>query len=200
MRFLHAAVVLSVLCAFAGMAATTATKSAATKKVNSTPAKSTTARSATSKKAATKKAVSSSAKRNTGNVKTASPRAKTAAKGKKAPVASWRTHQQNPTPDRYKEIQQALVDKGYLKSEPTGVWDSESIDAMQRFQTDQKMTPTGKINAPSLIGLGLGAKSAGAPEAPPLAPGAVPGAATPVSGSPPANPAPTSVPPPATTP
>ena len=118
--------------------------------------------------------------------------AKTAAKGKKAPpIATWRTRQQNPTPDRYKEIQQALVDKGYLKSEPTGVWDEASVDAMERFQTAQKMTPTGKINAPSLIGLGLGAKSAGAPEAPealPLAPGVVPGAAS--SGVPAAPPAP----------
>ena len=87
---------------------------------------------------------------------------------KKTPASTWRTRQQTPTPDRYKEIQQALVDKGYLKSEPSGVWDSASMDAMQRFQTNQKLTPTGKINAPSLIGLGLGAKSAGAPEATPL--------------------------------
>ena len=84
------------------------------------------------------------------------------------PAATWRTRQQAPTPDRYKEIQQALVDKGYLKSEPTGVWDADSASAMQRFQQDQKLTPSGKINAPSLIGLGLGAKSAGAPEAPPI--------------------------------
>jgi peptidoglycan hydrolase-like protein with peptidoglycan-binding domain len=76
-----------------------------------------------------------------------------------------------PTPDRYKEIQQALVEKGYLKSEPDGVWDDGSVEAMKRFQTDQKLSPTGKISAASLIGLGLGAKSAGAPEAPPL-PGA----------------------------
>jgi hypothetical protein len=48
------------------------------------------------------------------------------------------------------------------------VWDAGSIEAMQRFQMDQKLSPTGKINAPSLIGLGLGAKSAGAPEAPAL--------------------------------
>jgi hypothetical protein len=81
-------------------------------------------------------------------------------------VATWRNRQQNPTPDRYKEIQQALVDKGYLKTEPTGIWDPASIDALQRFQSDQKLTATGRINAPSLIGLGLGAKSAGAPEAP----------------------------------
>ncbi len=63
-----------------------------------------------------------------------------------------------PTPDRYREIQQALVDKGYLKSEPTGTWDAGSQDAMKRFQTDQKLDQTGKINARSLISLGLGPK------------------------------------------
>ncbi len=60
------------------------------------------------------------------------------------------------------------MDKGYLKGEPSGVWDADSASAMARFQEDQKITPTGKINAPSLIGLGLGSKSAGAPEAAPL--------------------------------
>jgi hypothetical protein len=48
---------------------------------------------------------------------------------------------------------------------------------MARFQEDQKLPPTGKITAPALIGLGLGAKSAGAPEAAPLTPGLAPGAA-----------------------
>ena len=87
---------------------------------------------------------------------------------------TWRDRQLTPTADRYKEIQQALYDKGYLKSQPSGVWDNDSQDAMERFQTAQKLPATGKITAASLIGLGLGAKSAGAPEAPPLsgAPGA----------------------------
>ncbi len=84
------------------------------------------------------------------------------------PATTWRNRQLSPTSDRYKEIQQALRDKGYLKSEPTGVWDNDSQDAMTRFQNDQKLPPTGKITAASLIGLGLGAKSAGAPEAPAL--------------------------------
>jgi hypothetical protein len=59
---------------------------------------------------------------------------------------------------------------------------------MQRFQTDQKLTPSGKINAPSLIGLGLGAKSAGAPEAPPLK-SASPPEAPPLKTAPPTQPA-----------
>ena len=36
----------------------------------------------------------------------------------------FRSRQSGPTPERYREIQQALVDKGYLKSEPNGVWDA----------------------------------------------------------------------------
>jgi hypothetical protein len=149
MKLVHAAALISVFCAFAGLAAATAAKTTAHA---STPSKSTSKKSSTT-------------------TKTASKRAKGKATAK-APAATWRTRQQAPTPDRYKEIQQALVDKGYLKAEPTGVWDADSMSAMQHFQEDQKLTPTGKINAPSLIGLGLGAKSAGAPEAPAIQPGA----------------------------
>ncbi len=62
-----------------------------------------------------------------------------------------------PTPDRYREIQQALVNKGYLQpGDVTGVWNQGSIDALRRFQADQKIDSSGKINALSLIALGLG--------------------------------------------
>ena len=69
-----------------------------------------------------------------------------------------RSTQQAPTPERYKEIQQALASKGYLHGEPTGKWDTDSADALKRFQTDQNLTPDGKINSLSLIALGLGPK------------------------------------------
>jgi peptidoglycan hydrolase-like protein with peptidoglycan-binding domain len=105
-------------------------------------------------------------------VKKAAPVKKSVArKVVRRPATTWRNRQLSPTADRYREIQQALIEKGYLKSEPTGVWDAATVNAMQRFQTDQKLPSTGRINAPSLIGLGLGAKSAGAAEAPAL-PGA----------------------------
>jgi hypothetical protein len=68
--------------------------------------------------------------------------------------------QATPTPQRYKEIQDALRAKGYLKSEGTGAWDAESTDALKRYQADNKEEPTGKITAASLIGLGLGPKTA----------------------------------------
>jgi hypothetical protein len=93
------------------------------------------------------------------NKTASSKKGKTAKKPTAAAVTS-RSHQTAPTPERYKEIQQALVDKGYLKSEPNGVWDSQSSDALLRFQTDKQLSPTGKLSSASLIALGLGPKAA----------------------------------------
>lgn len=69
-----------------------------------------------------------------------------------------RSYQQAPTPERYKEIQQALITKGYLQGAPTGQWGPDSVEALRRFQTDQNLTADGKIGALSLIALGLGPK------------------------------------------
>jgi peptidoglycan hydrolase-like protein with peptidoglycan-binding domain len=69
-----------------------------------------------------------------------------------------RSYQQAPSPERYKEIQQALASKGYLQGELTGQWGPDSVDALKRFQTTQNLTPDGKINSLSLIALGLGPK------------------------------------------
>ena len=75
------------------------------------------------------------------------------------PRTTWRNRQTVPTPDRYREIQQALVAKGYLKPEDaTGTWGDSSTDALKRFQAEQSLDATGKINALSLIALGLGPK------------------------------------------
>lgn len=86
--------------------------------------------------------------------------------------ASWRSRQAQPTPDRYKQIQEALAAKGYLKPEDaTGSWGPGSVDAMKRFQADQKIEGAGKINSLSLIALGLGPKreslAAAKPQPPP---------------------------------
>ncbi len=81
--------------------------------------------------------------------------------GRKTAAAktTWRNRQTAPTPERYREIQQALVDKGYLAAgEVTGSWSPASADAMRRFQADQKLDGGGKINSRSLIALGLGPK------------------------------------------
>jgi hypothetical protein len=66
--------------------------------------------------------------------------------------------QQNPTPDRLNEIQQALSTRGYLPSSPSGSWDAASVEALKRFQEEQNLPPTGKITSLSLIALGLGPK------------------------------------------
>jgi peptidoglycan hydrolase-like protein with peptidoglycan-binding domain len=81
----------------------------------------------------------------------------TSSKSKRPAVVAHRAPQQ-PSVERYKEIQQALADKGYFKSEPDGTWGSASIDALKRFQHDQKLAEDGKIGSLSLIALGLGPK------------------------------------------
>jgi len=70
----------------------------------------------------------------------------------------YRPRQSQPTPERYKEIQQALASKGYLRTEPTGEWSSASAEALKRFQAEQNLSPDGKLTSLSLIALGLGPK------------------------------------------
>ena len=73
-----------------------------------------------------------------------------------------------PTPQRYKEIQEALAAKGYLPAdEVNGKWTDSSVSALKKFQTDQNLDATGKINSLSLIALGLGPKHETEGSAPP---------------------------------
>jgi peptidoglycan hydrolase-like protein with peptidoglycan-binding domain len=71
-----------------------------------------------------------------------------------------------PTPERYQEIQQALAARGYYKGPVNGTWNSDSVDALKRFQADQNLPPDGKLTSLSLIAMGLGPKRSG-PSAPP---------------------------------
>jgi hypothetical protein len=68
-------------------------------------------------------------------------------------------HIQGMAPERATEIQQALIKQGYLSGEPTGVWDAQSVAAMQKLQGDNgwqtKITPDSR----ALIKLGLGGGS-----------------------------------------
>ena len=75
-------------------------------------------------------------------------------------TASRSLLQGQPSSERYQEIQQALFTKGYLKNEPTGQWNAESVDALKRFQAEQNLASDGKLNSLSLIALGLGPKRA----------------------------------------
>jgi hypothetical protein len=61
-----------------------------------------------------------------------------------------------PEPDRIQEIQQALVQAGYLNAQPNGRWDDQTREAMRRFQADHGFPATGLPEAKSLMKLGLG--------------------------------------------
>src|SRR5271168_1115667 len=69
--------------------------------------------------------------------------------------------QKAPTPARITEIQTALGHRGYYQGSPNGKWDSNTVSAMQKFQSDNAMESSGKINALSLQKLGLGSSIAG---------------------------------------
>ena len=119
-----------------------------------------------SKAASASKSSGTRGKTSAARTQSSSKNAQTARHGKntRAKTAqSWRrSGQLAPTPERYREIQTALAEKGYLKESPTGVWNAGSADALRRFQQDQNLEVTGKLNSLSLIALGLGAKHNGA--------------------------------------
>ncbi len=87
--------------------------------------------------------------------KKSTPAKKTSSK--KRVVARTRV-QQRPTPERYTEIQEALIGRGHLQGPATGVWGPDSVAGLRSFQESQKLEATGKIDALSLIRLGLGPK------------------------------------------
>ena len=96
-------------------------------------------------------------------------------KSKKKTAVVRRAAQQQPTVERYKEIQQALADKGYFHGPVDGVWGADSTDALKRFQREQNIEDDGKIGSLSLIALGLGPQRSAATASP--APGSSPPAA-----------------------
>jgi peptidoglycan hydrolase-like protein with peptidoglycan-binding domain len=69
--------------------------------------------------------------------------------------------QKAPTPDRISEIQTALSRGGYFAGDPNGKWDSNTISAMQKFQSANGLNSSGKIDATTLQKLGLGSSTAG---------------------------------------
>ncbi|MGE0126981.1 MAG: peptidoglycan-binding protein [Blastocatellales bacterium] len=56
---------------------------------------------------------------------------------------------------RAMQIQQALNQRGFYFGEASGVYDEETIEAMRRFQTSQKISATGYPTAHALKRLGL---------------------------------------------
>ena len=130
LRAMAAAVGTALCAALIVIAADPPAKKTAKAAPSKSSAKKATSKKTTAKKAATKK---------------------TTAK-KTAPIPK----QTQPAPGRYREIQQALADKGYFRGSVDGNWGPESVDALKRFQRDQKIGDDGKLGALSLIALGLG--------------------------------------------
>jgi len=151
--------------AVAGQTAKTAQKKsgAAAVKAQTTTQKPATAATASNKttagqKTATKTktaAAKTSAKTSSAKKQTTSTARKTTVKRR---TARRPAVQQQPTKERYAEIQQALIDRGFLEGPASGVWDRQSVEALKRFQESERLEPTGKITALSLIRLGLGPK------------------------------------------
>lgn len=81
-----------------------------------------------------------------------------------------RRGQQRPTAERIREIQQALIRVGYLEGKPTGRWDAKTRAAMRRLQEENGLPVTGKLDARSLVKLGLGSETAGVAAPHPLPP------------------------------
>jgi peptidoglycan hydrolase-like protein with peptidoglycan-binding domain len=75
--------------------------------------------------------------------------------------AKRQSFQKAPTPERISEIQSALARGGYYQGEPNGKWDSNTVSALEKFQSDNGMNASGKLDAPSLQKLGLGSSTAG---------------------------------------
>ena len=98
-------------------------------------------------------------KKHSSTASTAAAKKKPAAKkGRRRGTTPRSLAQTAPTAERYQEIQQAMVVKGYGPQAPNGVWGPEWSSALKRYQQDQKLEPTGKLNSMSLITLGLGPK------------------------------------------
>jgi peptidoglycan hydrolase-like protein with peptidoglycan-binding domain len=139
--------VFTAVSAFLTFAAQDGKTDAKTK--TKTPPKKTTKSSTTSKK--------TSAGKSTAKTTTKSTKQTASAKSYR------RSTQQQPTSERYKEIQQALSDKGYFAGPVDGNWGASSIDALKRFQHDQNLNEDGKLGSLSIIALGLGPRRTATP-------------------------------------
>lgn len=79
-------------------------------------------------------------------------------KGKKTRKSASRRPrgQQKIDSQRAVEIQEALIREHYLTGKPTGVWNDETQQAMQRYQADNNWQSKTTPDARALIKLGLG--------------------------------------------
>jgi peptidoglycan hydrolase-like protein with peptidoglycan-binding domain len=111
----------------------------------------------------TKKSSSNSSGKTSTAAKRGSAKSSSSKRARKQPG------QKAPTADRVSEIQAALGRDGSFAGSPSGKWDDDTAAAMRRFQASHGLSPTGKLDAPTLQRLGLGSQTAGvaAPTPPP---------------------------------
>jgi hypothetical protein len=120
-----------------------------------------------SKSGKTAASKSTAAKGKTASPSTSARNSKYSRRSRTTAARSYTPVQQQPTPERYREIQQALIERGYLQGDPTGQWSNDSAEALRRFQQDQNLEATGKLDSLSLIALGLGPKRTASAQARP---------------------------------
>jgi Putative peptidoglycan binding domain len=92
---------------------------------------------------------------------TRSSGSKSGKRGARKTMGGRQRGQTAPTPERIGEIQQALLKNGAVNLEPSGKWDDSTAEAMRKFQAAHGLSATGKLDAPTLNQLGLGATTAG---------------------------------------
>jgi peptidoglycan hydrolase-like protein with peptidoglycan-binding domain len=83
-------------------------------------------------------------------------RKKSSHSSKTKKTSTTKRGQQKIDPQRAREIQQALIREHYLTGEPSGVWDDQTQQAMQKFQADNGWQDKTTPDSRALIKLGLG--------------------------------------------
>lgn len=132
------------------------------------------------RRAASKKQTSGSSNSATSTTHATSTKKTSSTKRRRRRSTKFVPKQKAPTPDRISEIQTALSHGGYYQGDPNGRWDSNTVAALQKFQSANGIEPTGKLDAPSLQKLGLGSDIAGVSAPRPITPaGQVPQASSP---------------------
>lgn len=101
---------------------------------------------------------------------TSSPASKPVTHKKKHHASRHQPVQKAPTADRISEIQAALARGGYYQGDPSGKMDSNTVGALQKFQSANGIDSTGKLDAPTLQKLGLGSDTAGISAPKPVVP------------------------------
>ena len=87
---------------------------------------------------------------------TAQHKASSKHKKSRKTASSHQRGQQKIDAQRARQIQEALIRQHYLSGAPSGVWDSSTQEAMERYQADNGWQSKTTPDARALIKLGLG--------------------------------------------